>query len=233
MEMILPIGTFVNVATVLAGGLIGLSLRKVFPEKIKEIIFQGIGLFVLVLGAKMAFATAHPLVQVVAIVTGGVIGVWVNLDVKLNLFSARLKVILGSKESTFNEGLITAFLLFCVGSMTIVGAMNEGISGDRDLLFTKSIMDGISAIVLAASFGSGVIFSVIPMLLFQGGITLLATQMQGYVSEAYITEVSAVGGLMILGIGLNVLGITKLKVVNMLPALATVLLWMWVQSMFL
>lgn len=228
MDIILPVGTLVNVLAVIVGGLAGLGLRKVFPENIKEIIFQGIGLFVIVLGVKMAFESGHPLVMVFAIVTGGLIGVLIKLEDRLNSLSEKLKKALNSKESTFNEGLVTAFLLFCVGSMTIVGAMNEGLSGDKDLLFTKSLMDGISAIVLTASFGVGVIFSVIPMLIFQGGITLLASQLQGLVSEAYITEVSAVGGLMILGIGLNMLGIAKIRVVNMLPALLTVLLWMWV-----
>ena len=229
--MELPIGTIINVFAVLAGGLLGLGLRKVFPDKIKEIIFQGIGLFVIVLGTKMAFETNHPLVMVFAIVSGGLIGEWLNLELTLNRLSNFFKRAIKSKDSSFNEGLVTAFLLFCVGSMTIVGAMNEGLSGDRELLYTKSLMDGISAIVLAASFGAGVVFSVVPMLIFQGGITLLATQVQSYISEAYITEISAVGGLMILGIGLNILGIAKVRVVNMLPALITVLLWMRLQGL--
>lgn len=216
--MILPVGTLVNVAAVILGSTIGLMLRKSLPERYQKVVFQAIGLFTLFLGLKMAFDVQYILVMVFALIIGGLLGEWMGIDAGMNDLSEKLRKKLKA-EGKFNEGLITAFILFCMGSLTILGALEEGLHGDRSLLYTKSILDGFSAIFLTTSFGIGVAFSVIPLFIFQVGITLLAQQAEPYLDALYIQELSAVGGLMILAIGLNLLKLTQIKVANFIPAL--------------
>lgn len=216
--MILPVGTLVNVAAVILGSTIGLMLRKSLPERYQKVVFQAIGLFTLFLGLKMAFDVQYILVMVFALIIGGLLGEWMGIDAGMNGLSEKLRKKLKA-EGKFNEGLITAFILFCMGSLTILGALEEGLHGDRSLLYTKSILDGFSAIFLTTSFGIGVAFSVIPLFIFQVGITLLAQQAEPYLDALYIQELSAVGGLMILAIGLNLLKLTQIKVANFIPAL--------------
>lgn len=231
MEM--PWGTLVNVLAVLAGGGLGLLLRSRFTQRYETIVFQGIGLFVLLIGLKMAWETQNPLLMLIALVSGALVGEWLRLESRMEAWSEGIKQKFGQKEDHFNAGLITAFLLFCMGSMTVVGALNEGMNGDRELLYTKSLMDGISALVLASSLGVGVLFSVIPMLLFQGGITLLAGQIKPWVSEVMVQEIAALGGLMIVAIGINILGMAKIRVMHLLPGLITVILLQALQAYFL
>ncbi|MEK9178909.1 MAG: DUF554 domain-containing protein [Patescibacteria group bacterium] len=213
------LGTIINCATILVGGSIGLVLHKNFPEKIRFIVFQGIGLFSLVIGMQMAFKAINPLILVFSVIIGGIVGELLNLELRLDLLSEKLKKLSGSKSNTFTEGLTTAFLLFCVGSMAILGPINEVLRNDRSILYTKSILDGFSSIALASSLGVGVLFSAIPVFLYQGGITIFASTFQSYFSTSIISELTAVGGLLILGIGINLLDIKKIKVVNMLPSL--------------
>jgi len=162
--------------------------------------------------------------MIFSLIIGGVIGETINIDLRIEALSNKLKRAVGSKSNTFTEGLLTAFLLFCVGSMAILGSINEGIRGDHSLLLTKSILDGFSAIALASTFGVGVIFSTIPLLIYQGSITLFANAFQKLFSPVIINELTAVGGLLIVGIGLNLLEIKKIKVTNLLPALLIAIL---------
>ena len=140
----------------------------------------------------------------------------------------KVKRLTKSKNDSFTEGLITAFLLFCVGSMTILGAIEEGMGGKPELLLIKSLMDGISAIALTVAFGIGVLFSAIPLLIFQGGLTLIASFACEFINPVYITEITATGGVILIGLGLNLLEIKKIKVVNLLPAMLIVPLLMWI-----
>lgn len=179
----MPVGTFINIATVLIGGTIGLLLRKNFPQNIKTIVFQGLGLSTLLIGMQMALQVKDPLILIFSILIGGVLGELVRLDKRIETLSDALKSKLKFKDQGFTEGLVTAFLIFCIGSMTIVGALNEGISGDKSLLLTKSMLDGFTSIALASTFGVGVLFSVIPMLVFQGGITVFAGLFQNLFSD--------------------------------------------------
>lgn len=220
----MPIGTFINIAAVLIGGILGLLLRKNFPQNIKIIVFQGLGLCTLLIGMQMALQVKDPLILIFSILIGGIIGEAIHLDKKIENLSNALKTKLQFKDQGFTEGLVTAFLIFCVGSMTIVGALNEGISGDRSLLLTKSMLDGFTAIALASTFGIGVLFSVIPMLFFQGGLTIFASQSQGLFSQLLLAQLTATGGVLILGIGLNLLEIKSIKVINLLPSLVVVIL---------
>ncbi len=222
--MKLPIGTIINVLAIIIGGSLGLILNKNFPEKIKAIVFQAIGLFTIVIGLQMAIKTDNPLIMVFSLIIGGIIGEFLNLEKKIDNASESIKLKLKIKDNGFTQGIVTSFLLFCVGSMTIVGSISEGISGDRTLLLTKSILDGFSSIALASSFGIGVIFSAFPVLVFQGGLTLLAGLFQNFINAQIITQLTAVGGVLILGIGINLLGIKKINVINLLPSLVIVVL---------
>ena len=213
------LGTFVNVGTVLLGSAIGLVLHQRLPEKITKIVFQGIGLFTLFLGFTMAAKTSNYLIMIFSIVLGSIIGQLLSIDTALDKFSNRLKTKVGSKNDKFSEGLMTAFLLFCMGSMTILGAFEEGLGNPPNLLYAKSMLDGFSSIALSAALGIGVIFSTIPLLIYQGGLTLFAGWLGEFFSEVVINEMSAVGGLMLIGLGINILEIKTIKVVNMLPGL--------------
>lgn len=220
----LPIGTFVNMFAVLVGSLIGLAFRNQFPERIKEITFKGLGLITLVIGMQMALKIQNPLLVIFSVLIGGIIGEILKLEEHINQSGNWLKSKIGSKEEGFTDGLVTAFLLFCVGSVTILGALDEGIRDDRTLIYTKTMLDGFSSIALSAVYGTGVVFSILPMLIFQGGLTVLATQLQGIMSEVMIQEISATGGILVLGIGFNLLELQKIRVNNFLPALLVVIL---------
>lgn len=223
------IGTFVNVLTVLAGSSIGLLIHKKLPQRLVQVTFQILGLFTLLIGMKMALESQELLVLVFSMLLGGILGTAVNLDDKTSSFSNKLTKRFRGEKENFSKGLITAFLLFCVGSMTIVGALEEGMNGDPKLLLIKSLMDGFSSIALSVAFGIGVMFSVIPLLIFQGGLTILASYLGSFLPPEYITEISAVGGLILLALGLNLLEITKIKIIDLLPALlfAPLILWIW------
>jgi len=213
------LGTLINAGTVILGSIIGLILHRRLPEKITTIVFQGIGLFTLFLGFTMAAKTNHYLIMIFSIVIGSIIGQLLSIDSALDRFSNYLKQKVRSDNDKFTDGLITAFLLFCMGSMTILGAFEEGLGGRPNLLLSKSILDGFSAVVLSAGLGIGVILSVIPLLIYQGGLTLFAGWLGEFFNEIVINEMSAVGGLMLIGLGINILKIKKIKVVNMLPGL--------------
>jgi len=218
--MNLPIGTFVNMGSVVTGSILGVLLGNRLPEKIKKIVFQGVGLVTVVLGISMALESENFILLIFSIMIGGIIGEAMDLENRLEGLSGWLKSRFKIKDHGFTEGLITAFLIFCVGSMTIVGAINEGINGNRDLLLTKSVLDGFVAIALSSTFGIGVAMSVVPMLVYQGGLTIFAGMFEGFFSDFIITQLVATGGVLILGIGINLLDIKKIKVANMLPALA-------------
>ncbi|MBU4446595.1 MAG: DUF554 domain-containing protein [Candidatus Marinimicrobia bacterium] len=213
------LGTIVNAGTVILGSIIGLMLHKRLPEKITTIVFQGIGLFTLFLGFTMAAKTNHYLIMIFSIVIGSIIGQLLSIDSALDRFSDYLKQKVRSDNDKFTDGLITAFLLFCMGSMTILGAFEEGLGGRPNLLLSKSMLDGFSSVALSAGLGIGVIFSVIPLLIYQGGLTLFAGWLGEFFNEIVIDEMSAVGGLILIGLGINILEIKEIKVVNMLPGL--------------
>lgn len=235
--MELPIGTFINMATVVLGSLIGLRLKQAFPERFRQIIFQAIGLGTMLVGIQMALDIQDPLAFIISMLLGGVLGEGLQLEKALQAWGEWLKKRLRIGDARFSDGLITAFLIFCVGSMTILGALNEGLVGNRELLHIKSVLDGVTSIALAASYGIGVLFSVVPMLLFQGSITLLAglfgyllIDEQGQFTVGgllYIGQMKAVGGMLIVGISLNLLEIAKIRIANLLPALILVIPVTW------
>lgn len=215
----LLLGTITNVLTVIAGSLLGYFFHSKLPGRIVKIIFQAIGLFTIYIGIVMTMKTEQILILIFSMVIGSALGEWIDLDRYINQFSEWVKRKLRSKNENFSAGMITAFLLFCMGSMTILGAFEEGTQGNSDLLIAKSVMDGFSSLALASALGIGVLFSIVPLFIFQGGLTLLAIWLGNLMPEAVINEMSAAGGLMLIGLGISIMEIKTIKVVNMLPAL--------------
>lgn len=221
--MILPLGSIVNALSVIVGSIIGIYFGSFLSEKIRKAVFQIIGLFTLALGMQMSIKTNQFLILLVSLIIGTIIGESLSMEKGIESLSNKLKIKLQSDNKLFSEGLITAFLLYCVGSMTFIGSIEEGIHQDRTLMYTKSLMDGITSILLASSLGTGVLFSAIPLIIFQSALTLGAHYFESYLHPELITEISAVGGVIIIGIGLNILEITKIKVSNMLPTLLLII----------
>lgn len=221
-------GTIVNTLAVIAGGTLGIFLKKGMPERVRTIYFQAVGLFTLAIGINLVWQMKHILIVVTSIVIGALLGEWMNLEKGADQLSewTKKKLRIGSEQ--FSEGLTTAFLLFCIGAMTIVGAIEEGTTGESRLLLTKSVMDGFSSILLASAFGVGVVFSAVPLFLFQGGITMLAKFFGEFLSAETIQALTSVGGILLLGLGINILEIKKLRILNMIPALVVVVLLMWI-----
>lgn len=225
-------GTIVNVLTVLTGSAIGLFIGNKIPERITKGVFQALGLFTLVLGVGMAIKGQMLLLIVFSLIIGTIIGELFALDKKVDGLSSSLKRYLRLKNPKFTEGMLTAFLLYCVGSMTIVGAIDEGMGNGSEVLMTKALMDGFSSIALASVFGIGVGVSVVPLLLFQGGITLLAYWLGDFVSTEVVNELTAVGGVLLVGLGINILEIKVIRIMNMLPSLLVIVALVWLRSYF-
>jgi hypothetical protein len=227
------LGTIVNTLAVIAGGTIGLFLNKGLHPRFKQIYFQATGLFTLAIGVTMIADMKNILFVVASVAIGSLIGEWLQLEQKTERLSDYLKMRLKIGNERFSEGLLTAFMLFCVGAMTIVGAIDEGVGRSSEILLTKSLMDGFSSILLASAFGVGVIFASIPLLLFQGSITLIAMFASSFFSSEIIQGLSSVGGILLIGLGVNILEIKKLRIVNMLPALVLIVLVLWLKSTYL
>ncbi|MFT4758404.1 MAG: putative membrane protein YqgA involved in biofilm formation [Paraglaciecola sp.] len=220
----LPIGTFINMLAVVVGSLIGIFLKEFFPPNIEAIIFQAIGLGTLVIGISMSFKVpdGYFLIFIFSLILGGILGELIGLQTILLGLGDFIKTAFQISEQGFTNGLITAFLLFCIGSMTIIGAIEEGIEGKRELLMIKSTLDGITSVALAASFGIGVLFSILPMLIFQGGITVLAKKTERFFTEKLIAQLSALGGVLIIAIAINMLQLGKINIENLLPGLLVI-----------
>jgi len=221
------LGTIINVITVVAGSALGLALNKKLPKRFINIFFQVVGLFTFFLGISMALKTTHQLHLIMALISGALIGELLNLESLTEGFSNFIKRKFKIGGEKFTEGLLTAFLLYCMGSLTILGAIEEGMGGSSDLLLIKSLMDGVSSIALASGLGIGVMFSAIPLLLYQGSLTLMAAGFGEFVPPIIISELSAVGGIILIGLALNILEIKKIKVMNMLPALIMIVILIW------
>jgi len=214
-------GTIVNVVAIFLGCSVGFILKSKFPERIGKIIIQTLGLASLLIGAQMALKTNNILLVIFSLVIGGVIGEIIGIEEVMEKFGERVKLKFKSKDTSerFVEGFVTASLLYCVGSMAIMGALKEGLSGNPDILYTKSLLDGLTSVAFTAAMGIGVLFSTVPVFLYQGGITLLAQLIKDFLSPEIINEMTAVGGILILGIGFGLLEIRKIKIGNLLPAI--------------
>ncbi len=212
-------GTLLNAATVLAGGLLGTFLGDRLPERLRENLVRGVGLFTLAMGAKFALETGNLLYLLGSILVGGLLGTLAGIERRLNELGETLQRRFGRGEGTIAEGFVTATIVFCVGPLTFLGSIQNGLSGDATLLTIKSVLDGFTAIALAATLGWGVPLTVIVILVYQGGLAAGAAAFSGLLSAAQLTEMNAVGGLLILGVGLKLLRIRDVSVADFLPAI--------------
>lgn len=216
------LGVIVNTITVLVGGAIGLLLKKGIPERVSRAVMTAIGLCSVYIGIDGALEGSNTIVLIVSMVLGTIAGTLLDIDGAINKLGkfVERKMQREDGETTIAEGFMTASLLFCVGAMTIVGSLNAGISGDNRLLLTKSMLDLVSACMLASTLGVGVLFSALFVFGYQGALVLLAGLLQNVLTDAaLVAEITCAGSLMIVGIGLNLIGITKIKVADQLPAI--------------
>lgn len=217
-------GTLINVMAVAVGSSLGIALHSRLPQRAVETLFQANGLFTIALGVSMALKADEWIIVIVSLLLGSVAGELLHLELLFNekatLLGSRLKI----GNQGFTEGMLTAFLLFCMGSMTILGAIEEGMSGRAELLYIKSLMDGISCVALASGLGWGVLFSIVPLFAYQASLTLLSAGFGQFMPELMINSISSTGGVILIGLGLNLTGISKLRIINMLPALIFVIL---------
>ncbi|AEV21205.1 DUF554 domain-containing protein [Geobacillus sp. G4] len=217
------LGTIVNGVSIIAGALIGKWLHRI-PERVKETVMGGIGLAVALLGIQMGMKSEQFLVVIFSLVFGGILGEWWNWEEKLNRLGQWLEVkVSGNGQGSIAKGFVSATLLFVIGAMAIVGALDSGLRGDHSVLYTKSILDGFASVILTTTLGIGVIFSALPVVVYEGSIALLATQIERFVPkevlDSFIAESTATGGILIMAIGLNMLGLTNIRVANLLPSI--------------
>jgi uncharacterized membrane protein YqgA involved in biofilm formation len=223
-------GTIVNVIAIAIGSSVGLLVGARLPKKVTTSVFNSMGLFTMFLGVYMALKGHNFLVMVFSLILGTIAGELMALERNIEGLSHRLKKALKLGSPKFTEGLLTSFLLFCMGSMTILGAIDEGVGNGSEILLTKSLMDGFSSIALASAFGIGVTFSVIPLFIFQGGITLFAYRLGEFLPEVIINDLTAVGGILLIGLGINILELKHIKIMNILPALLFAILFSWIAN---
>lgn len=218
------LGTIVNTAAILAGGLVGLLIKGGLKEKYKNIVMQALALCVIFVGASSALKglmdeNAEAILFIISLVIGSGIGEFLGIENKLQSMGDYIQSKTGGKESNISQGFVTASLMFCVGTMAILGSLESGISGNHTTLFVKSVLDGTSSIIFASTLGIGVLISGVSVFLYQGALTLCASFIQPYLTSDMIREISIVGGIMIFALGLNMMEIKKIKVGNMLPAI--------------
>lgn len=217
-------GTVINIIAVLAGGGLGTLLGNRLPQRVRETVMHGIGLVTLVVGVHLTFETQNILVVLLSVLFGALLGEWWRIAEGLDRASARLRKLVARRLSSqslthFTEGFVTASLVFCVGPLTILGAIQDGLIGDYTLLAIKSVLDGFAALAFASTLGVGVLFSVITLLVYQGGLSLAAGVAEALLTPDMIGEMSATGGVLILAIGLLLLDLKRIRVANLLPAL--------------
>ncbi len=216
------LGTLVNALAILAGGTLGLVIKKGIPQRVNDTVMQGLALVCIYIGLAGALKGQNALLATVAMVVGGVIGTLLDIDARFNGLAHRIERMIirdHAEGSKFGEGFVTTTLLYCVGAMAVVGALNSGISGNHEVLFTKSILDGVSAVIFAGMFGAGVLLSAVPVLIYQGAITLLAQVLAPVLSDVVVAEMTCVGSLLIVAISLNLLKVTNIKVMNFILAI--------------
>jgi len=222
-------GTLVNSVGIVAGSLIGLVFKKNVPVKYQQTVMHGLALAVGLIGLQMALKTQNILIVILSIVLGGLLGEFIDIDKRLNRIGEWLTLRMGDKYGDAGQGFITGSLVFCVGAMAIVGSIQDGLTGDASTLYAKAMLDTVASVVFSSTMGIGVALSSISVLFYQGLVTILASSLSGLISEAMITEMTAVGGLLILGISLLILEIKVIKVANLLPAVpvAAIIVLLW------
>ncbi len=213
------IGTIANALAIIAGGIIGLLFKNVIPEKISEALLKTTGLAVIGIGINLMLAGENFTLLIISMVIGTIIGEGIDIEGKLDKFGTFVESKMKNKESNIALGFVTCTLVYCVGSMAIVGSIQSGLTGNHEILFSKAVLDGITAVTFAATMGAGVVLSGISVLLYQGTITILASLMQSLLSPVVVSEMTSIGGVIIMGIGLNFLLANRIKAGNLLPSI--------------
>ncbi len=211
-------GSIVNALAVIAGSLAGFALRRRVNEELMKLPIQCIGAFTIVIGVQMALEMQNMLIIVFSLCAGSIVGGLLDIEGRFERGVQKLQDRF-KEDGNFSTGIVTATLFFCIGSMTVLGSFEEGLGGYPTLLLTKSMMDGLSSIALSATLGISVIFSAVPVLVYQGTLTLAARFIQPYMTQAATVEMTAAGGVMLAALGLSILGLLKIKLMNALPAL--------------
>ncbi len=230
-------GTIINVATILLGGFFGLLLGNRLPEKVRYTVMMALGLFTFAYGIRLFMQTGNALVVLISMLIGVLFGEWWRIEDALSHLGVFLERKFnrnkGIESAKFIRGFLTASLLFSIGPMAILGSIQDGLTGDYNTLVIKAIMDGFAAIAFASSLGIGVLFSSLVILVYQGGLSLLATQLQFIMSEQVLAEFSAIGGIMLMGIAVSsLLEVKKIRVANFLPGFIILPLVIWVFNLF-
>lgn len=212
-------GTFVNFGAIIFGGLIGLKFKSFLPQRVIDLLFQVFGLFTLYLGFSMGLKTQNAILIVFSLILGALTGSILNLQDKTDRLGELIKSRFNLKGDKFSEGFLVASLLFCMGPVAILGSIEEGVGNEPKLLLIKSLMDGIASVALASSLGIGVVFSAVPILIYQGSLTILTMWVGGSFSNGMINEISAVGGILLIGMAISILDIKKIRVIDFITAL--------------
>nr|WP_320147264.1 DUF554 domain-containing protein [uncultured Anaeromusa sp.] len=222
-------GSVVNAAAIVAGTAVGLLLRKGIQERYQQTVLAGVAMSVGLIGVTMALKTQNILLVIVSMVLGGLVGEFLDIDARLEKMGAWLTQRLGAQYGNVGQGFVTASLVFCIGAMAVVGSIQDGMTDDASTLYAKATLDGIASAVFASSMGAGVALSAVPVLLYQGGISLTAAAFGATLSTAAVTEMSAVGGLLIVGISMRMLNLGDIRIANLLPAVfvAPLLVLFW------
>ena len=229
------LGTIVNALAIIGGSLLGIIFSKGIPDSYKQNIMSGVGLSVMLIGIKSALSSDSLMVVIFSIIIGAMIGEFLKIEQRLEDLGTFLERKISRKtgdSGSFARGFVTASLVFCVGSMAIVGALESGLTSNHQTLFAKSILDGVTSIIFASSMGIGVMFSSIPVFLYQGLITITAVFMKSFLVPETISQMTSVGGLLILAIGMNLLGITKIRIGNLLPGMFLPLIYFAICQLF-
>lgn len=230
------LGTLVNAGAIIAGSLVGLLLSRGIPDNYKEIVLSAVGLSVVLIGVRSALVSESLMIVIFSMILGALAGEWIKIESRLEALGQFLETKIAAKSRdtrSFARGFVTASLVFCVGSMAIVGSLESGLTGNHQTLFAKSVLDGVASIVFASAMGIGVLFSSIAVLLYQGLITLTAGLLKNLLVPETIEQMTSVGGLLIVAIGLNMLKITTIRVGNLLPAIFFPLLYYGVRQLFI
>ena len=215
------LGTVVNALAIVAGGLVGLCCTRGIGDRYRRTVLQGLALCVLLIGGKSALSSDNLPVVILSLVVGGVVGEWLAIEARLESLGRWIEARFADGSAgggDFARGFVSASLVFCVGSMAVVGSLESGLAGNHRTLFAKAIIDGVAALIFASTLGRGVLFASVPVLVYQGAITLAAGLLRPLLTAAAVADMSAVGGLLIVAIGANLLGIARIRVGNLLPA---------------
>ncbi len=222
--MIFPLGPSINASAIIAGSLIGLIIGSKLPDNIRKTTFHCIGLATLIIGLQMALKCQEAIIMIFSLIIGGVIGELLDIENAIERFGAFLKTKVKSKNPQFTEGFLNTSILFCIGAMAIIGSFDEGLRDDLTIVLAKSTLDFITSIAMASAYGLGVLFSSIMVFIYQGILVLFAGFLQPFISDVLLNELSAVGGVLIVGIALSILEVVKIRLANLMPSLIVVVI---------